>query len=122
MEPVRNSTSGPAPIFSSFSLALPHDKALFAETIEPVINELNVLHPFREGNGRLIRYFFLLIFNDWKNVYEILNVTHHELSLAPMTMEVVASLAVSKTHCVSRSSCERLFQQRRLLREFYQGR
>jgi len=39
-----------------FSL-LPHDKALFAETIAPIINELNLLHPFREGNGRGIRYF-----------------------------------------------------------------
>ena len=42
-------------------LALSHNKALFAETIEPFINELNVLHPFREGNGRVTRYFLFLI-------------------------------------------------------------
>jgi cell filamentation protein len=42
-------------------LALPPDKALFAETIEPFITEFNVLHPFREGNGRVTRYFLFLI-------------------------------------------------------------
>lgn len=29
--------------------------------IEPFINEFNVLHPFREGNGRVTRYFLFLI-------------------------------------------------------------
>ncbi|WP_022661437.1 Fic/DOC family protein [Paucidesulfovibrio longus] len=37
------------------------DAASFAERAAHYVTELNVLHPFRDGNGRTLRYFLMLL-------------------------------------------------------------
>lgn len=45
------------------------DKAKFAEKASYYLGEINILHPFREGNGRVQREFFRLL--ALKNGYEL---------------------------------------------------
>lgn len=80
------------------------DHVRFVEYIADLFCELNLLHPFREGNGRFQRFFFeeMLFFLGYDVIWPVIsqqewinaNVSGVNLDLAPL--KTIFSRAVSK--------------------------
>ncbi|MEE6076884.1 Fic/DOC family protein [Avibacterium paragallinarum] len=65
-----------------------HDKEYVAEKLSYYLGEINVMHPFREGNGRVQREFISLMANKFGYNLEFNNISQKEMIDASMASRV----------------------------------